>query len=294
MKRKKITCETARNISIVKALERLGHFPKKASGKEAWFLSPLRSETQASFKVSKKHNRWYDHGKGIGGNVIDLITRILKCSVKEALGFLGNDIPVFSFQQQKIFTNLSKVDQKTEIKISIVKTKRIEHPALIQYLLRRKISVPIAEQFCKEVWYHYNDKHYFAIGLQNTLGGWELRNKFLKNCSSPKSYTYFKKNKSELIILEGMFDLLSFVELEFEDANNKDFIILNSIAFIKDIEKYIKSYKKVSLYLDNDTPGRKATAYLIANNNQVIDCSQMYKNYKDLNEFLKDEKGTKI
>ena len=63
MKRKKITCETARNISIVKALERLWHFPKKASEEEAWFLSPLRSETQASFKVSKKHNLWYDHGK---------------------------------------------------------------------------------------------------------------------------------------------------------------------------------------------------------------------------------------
>jgi hypothetical protein len=56
MKRKKMTCEIARNICIVQALAKLGHFPKKESVKEAWFLSPFRSETQASFKVDKTLN----------------------------------------------------------------------------------------------------------------------------------------------------------------------------------------------------------------------------------------------
>jgi len=75
--KRKINCETARNFSVEKALEKLGHFPKKTTEKEAWFLSPFRSETQASFKVSKTKNRWYDHGEGIGGNVIDLVCKIL-------------------------------------------------------------------------------------------------------------------------------------------------------------------------------------------------------------------------
>jgi hypothetical protein len=67
MKRKKMTCEIARNICIVRALAKLGHFPKRESEKEAWFLSPIRQETQASFKVDKTLNRWYDHdiGKGV-------------------------------------------------------------------------------------------------------------------------------------------------------------------------------------------------------------------------------------
>ena len=73
MKRKKINCETARDFSVIKTLEKLGHFPKRTTEKEAWFLSPFRSETQASFKVSKTKNRWYDHGEGVGGNVIDLV-----------------------------------------------------------------------------------------------------------------------------------------------------------------------------------------------------------------------------
>ena len=71
--------------------------------KETWFLSPFRSETQASFKVSKTKNRWYDHGEGVGGNVIDLVSRILKCSIKESLDYLNNGITDFSFQQQQFF-----------------------------------------------------------------------------------------------------------------------------------------------------------------------------------------------
>jgi DNA primase len=81
----KLSCERARAFPIEKALAKLGHFPTKSNEKEAWFLSPIRSETQASFKVSKKLNRWYDHGAGKGGNVIDLICLITNGTVKEAL-----------------------------------------------------------------------------------------------------------------------------------------------------------------------------------------------------------------
>jgi len=35
---------------------KLGHFPTRETDKEAWFLSPFRSENQASFKVCKKLN----------------------------------------------------------------------------------------------------------------------------------------------------------------------------------------------------------------------------------------------
>src|SRR5690606_42026607 len=101
--KEKINCETARNFSVEKTLEKLGHFPKKTAEKEAWFLSPLRSETQASFKVSRTKNRWYDHGEGIGGNVIDLVCRILKCSISEALEFLNDGMGIVPFKQQPIF-----------------------------------------------------------------------------------------------------------------------------------------------------------------------------------------------
>ena len=173
MKKEKLNCKSARNIFITEVLGKLEHFPIRESEKEAWFLSPLRSETQASFKVNKILNRWYDHGKGIGGNNIDLVCLIYGCSVKEALKILNDDISFFSFQQQSLFIEEGK-------SISIIKVQEIQHPALVHYLSSRKITIRIARRYCKEVRYRCNDKHYFAIGLHNKLGGWELRNKFFQ------------------------------------------------------------------------------------------------------------------
>ncbi|WP_117884855.1 toprim domain-containing protein [Aureibaculum luteum] len=286
MKRKKITCEIARNISIVKTLATLGHFPKKETEKEAWFLSVLRSETQASFKVSKKINRWYDHGEGIGGNIIDLIVLMLKCSVKEALEFLSNNSPVFSFHQQTLFSNLPNINQQMENQITILRTKTIEHPALIQYLKSRQVPLKIAKRYCSEVWYRNHGKTFFAIGLENHLGGWELRNKFFKNCSSPKSYTYLTKGKKQLIIIEGMFDLLSLAVFDKKLIHESDIIVLNSIAFINEVILLLTDFQKVVLFLDNDSNGNKITTYLLNQYKNVIDQSSIYINFKDLNEKL--------
>jgi 5S rRNA maturation endonuclease (ribonuclease M5) len=281
--KRKINCETARNFLVEKALEKLGHFPKRTTEKEAWFLSPFRSETQASFKVSKTKNRWYDHGAGVGGNVIDLVCKILKCSIKEALSFLNTNALFFSFQQQQYFG-------KKETGLNIIKVQEITHPALIQYLSSRGISITVAKAFCKEVWYTYKKTQFFAIGLKNQLGGWELRNKIFKNNSSPKSYTYIKRNSNQLVIFEGMFDLLSLAVLNVTLLKTSDILVLNSIAFIKDVEAHILKYKLVHLYLDNDNAGQDATKYLTKNHNHVIDQSASYKNHKDLNDLLCHER----
>ena len=281
--KRKINCETARDFSVIETLEKLGHFPKRTTEKEAWFLSPFRSETQASFKVSKTKNRWYDHGEGVGGNVIDLVCKILKCSIQEALKFLNDESFCFSFQQQQHFS-------KKEKEIQIVKVQEIRHPALTQYLSFRGISIITAKTYCKEVWYKYKDAQYFAIGLKNHKNGWELRNKFFKNSSSPKACTYIQNDNKELVIVEGMFDLLSLVTLNETQIKVSDIIILNSIAFINDIETYLNKYELVHLYLDNDKAGQQTTKFLMKNYKNVLDQSSIYKNHNDLNALLCHEK----
>ena len=250
----------------METLSKLGHFPIKESEKEL--------------------NRWYDHAAGFGGNVIDLIEKIHNCSVKEALEFLTNVISYFSFHQQAIFKN-------SIAKIQILKVQDIKHPALIQYLISRKITLETAKKYCKEVWYEFNDKKYFAIGLQNNKGGWELRNTYFKNSSSPKSYTYLKNSGKYLIVLEGMFDLLSLAELDSIDKTDCDIIILNSTAFVKSIVRFFKNYDKVNLFLDNDPTGKKISLLLNQNYGHTMDKSALYKNFKDLNEWLDNERKTK-
>ena len=75
----------ARQLDLVEYLQDLGHHPQKIRGNDYWYLSPLRSEKTASFKVNRKLNLWYDHGLGKGGSLIDFGMLYFNCSVKEFL-----------------------------------------------------------------------------------------------------------------------------------------------------------------------------------------------------------------
>jgi hypothetical protein len=278
----KLTCERARAFSIEKALAKLGHFPTKSTEKEAWFRSPFRSETQASFKVCKKLNSWYDHGTGKGGNVIDLICLVHKLSVKETLEWLDkNEISFFLHQQP-----FSKKEEQLDYPIVIHKIKELQHPALEQYIVSRNISIRKAKKIIKEVHYQFKDKKYFAIGLQNSSGGWELRNKYLKNGSSPKDVTHLKNGQSKLMVTEGMFDLLSILETNKMLETQYDFLVMNSISFLEKVKLISVEYSLIELYLDNDTNGEVTTQNLIKGTNRFKDKSALYHGFKDVNDWL--------
>ncbi|MEJ4090060.1 toprim domain-containing protein [Galbibacter orientalis] len=277
MKKETLNCEKARNICIVETLAKLGHFPTRKTEKEAWFLSPFRSESQASFKVSLRLNRWYDHGAGIGGNVIDLICLIKRCSVKEALMELDNKTLSFSFQQQPRFKKIPGIE--------VIEVNPISHPALLDYLKSRKIKLSTAKLYCKEVHYLSKDKRYFAIGLKNISEGYELRNKFYKSSVSPKDITLIKNKGTKLIVCEGMFDLLSLASYDPTLTKKTDVLVLNSVAFVKRVPDYLKGYNQVILYLDRDNAGEKATGFLLGNHSNAIDNSVLYDGYKDVNQW---------
>ncbi len=55
MKSVSISSEKAHAICIVKTMAKAGYFLSRETEKEAWFPSPFRSETQASFKIIKQY-----------------------------------------------------------------------------------------------------------------------------------------------------------------------------------------------------------------------------------------------
>lgn len=284
MEPKKITCAKARDLSIFNVLTSMGFDVKKNREKEAWFLSPFREEKIPSFKVSKTLNRWYDHGEGVGGNTLDFVIKYHNFTVKEALEFLGGSIDPLSFQQP--FKN--PVNKKDDPKdhINIKNTRTLQNIALIDYLEYRKINVKLAKKFCQEVYYYYNDKIYFSIGLENVSGGWELRNKFFKNSSSPKDFTYFESGQKNLIVVEGMFDFFSLITIFPERLDDSDFIILNSLSFKDNITPLFLNYENVLLFLDSDPSGRKTTGFFKSISNKCIDKSSFYKDFEDINDWL--------
>lgn len=202
-----------------------------------------------------------------------------KCSVKQALEILSKESDLFSFQQPIL-------KKEATPKIEIFEVKPIQHLALIQYLGSREIMLETAHLYCKEIWYIFKGRKYFALGLKNHLEGWELRNKYFKTSSSPKAYTFLKNHSDRLIILEGMFDLLSLAELSPHEHINSDVIVLNSLSFLQPVSHLFKNYNEVDLYLDNDQSGRIHSEELTNQFSNVKDKSDCYFGYKDLNEKL--------
>ncbi|MDQ2719450.1 MAG: CHC2 zinc finger domain-containing protein [Bacteroidota bacterium] len=80
-----MNCEQANQIDLVDYLCALGFNPKKISREDHWYLSPFRQEKEASFKVNKNKNVWYDHGLGKGGSLVDFAKVYHRCNVSEAL-----------------------------------------------------------------------------------------------------------------------------------------------------------------------------------------------------------------
>ncbi|MCR9226615.1 MAG: toprim domain-containing protein [Flavobacteriaceae bacterium] len=294
MKEKRMDCEKARNIDIVSTLAKLGHFPVRKTEKEAWFLSPFRSETQASFKVSLKKNYWIDFGTFEGGSTIDLIMKMENCSVKEVLERLSGNMDHFSFHRQPI----PNEKEEGENQIEIIEVKEIEHRALQNYLSSRRISITTARKLCKEIHYKISGRSYFAIGLQNRSGGWELRNTYWKGSTSPKDVSLIKNESKNLAITEGMFDMLTLIELMVDIVNSHDLLVLNTTAFAKRMIKEIGDYENVELFLDRDKAGMGMTELLLEKCPNSRDMSSLYGGFKDINEWMvksaKDEVRQRI
>ena len=190
------SCQWARALDLVELLTRTGHQPVRTSGKDYWYLSPLREEKTASFHVNTKLNRWYDFGLGRGGNTLDFAQQFFSLEVAPTLQKLKkifSDVafPSFSFQQQKNLTDLAGEKEK---KIAVISVTDLTSQTLLNYGRGRGIPEDILKQFCSQVSFSLYGKQYEAIGFPNDSGGWELRNAFFKGSSSPKSTSFFTGN----------------------------------------------------------------------------------------------------
>lgn len=279
-----------KQLDIVDYLNKLGYLPTKINGSNYWFLSPLRVEKEASFKVDRKQNVWYDHGIGKGGNLIDFGILHFNCSVKEFLHKMVTED--FPFHQQLVKSD--SINEKPENKIILKEVQPIKHLALIGYLQERKIPLEIALRYCKQVNYQLMDKHYYALGFANDSGGYELRNKYFKGSSSPKNSTLIRKENAEILtVFEGFFSFLSYQSI-FKDKIPpvSDFLVLNSLSFTEKNIDRMQSYVGTKLMLDNDLAGNNATEKLLSISTIIKDGRKLYQKHKDLNEFLIKQNST--
>lgn len=277
-----MTIQEAKTLDMVVYLSMQGYEPAQVKGVNYWYLSPLRTETTPSFKVNRYRNQWYDFGIGKGGDLLDFVRLKDSCTISEALQKLEqSNVSGIDLQQSM---NLPPVTPAIEI----LSVHMISSSVLIRYCRSRCIPWQIADNYLQEIRYKNGGKIYYALGFKNDAGGYELRSPHFKGSSSPKASTTIKSGADILVVFEGFFDFLSYIVLQdAETASRQDFLVLNSVSFFTVRLTTMQAYKRVHLYLDNDSAGDRCTALASEKSPEIfVDERGFYSGFKDLNEWL--------
>jgi hypothetical protein len=140
-----------------------------------------------------------------------------------------------------------------------------------------------AKLYCSEIYFTVNGQKYFGIGNQND-SGWSIRNKYWKGCSA-QGYSYYTLGSHELNVFEGIFDLLSYVEMNYNNGSKPDFLVLSSLVNLKKARPILEKYQTINLHLDHDEAGRNATQQMMHQYSGTRDHSSFYSSFKDLDEY---------
>src|SRR5260221_6084664 len=269
-------------LDMVAFLDTLGYSPSRVSFPHHWYLSPLRQEKTASFKVNRKLNAWWDFGIQQGGNLVKFLSLYYSCPIPEVPLHFSAPLPLRIVPP---FSPASKPVEDNAIRHLTVSP--LLAPPLLRYLSRRRIAQNVAQKFCQQAHYTVRQKEYYAIAFPNRSGGYELRNEYFKGSSSPKDVTLITGGNSTLCVFEGFIDFLSY-QTAFNSLSvpSRDYLILNTLGFFGACQDVISSYPSVLLFLDNDTAGSEATAIATSWGNAIADQRHLYAAHKDVNDLL--------
>lgn len=284
------TTPYAPQIPIREYLARRGILPWYERNGYGMYLSPLREERTPSFKVNYQKDLWYDFGIGEGGTLLTLIMRLERCSRSEAFEHLQHAAEgTISLLAARICERYAVPTESphSQPALRILSDAPLRHPALLGYLASRGIVPGIAAAYCREVRYQVRSRCFFAIGFRNDCGGWELRSERFKGSSSPKQITTIDHQSDKVIVFEGFMDFLACLSMKHSAPLGIDAAVLNSVVNLPKALPFLERHPTIHAFLDNDEAGRRTLAELTHRcpRSQVIDHTQLYRDYKDLNDF---------
>jgi len=301
--------EQAKKLSLPDLLSKLGHQPVNTvkGGREVWYLSPFRSEKEPSFHTSFLNGKWIWNDFGdVGGTVIDFVMRYQNYTkVSDALAFLDKMYLVnpykpaagnnkygknqFSFQQQS-----GEKPPESALKLDRAEPIRLMLPYITE---ARKIAPAVAKRYLLDV--HFinltTGKKYFAAGIANRAGGYEIRNPFFKSSIGKKDITLIKGQgeTASILAFEGFIDFLSYLTDKNLEVPAEDVVILNSASFGKTAMELIEqgAYGQIFTFFDNDKTGQGVTESFQERfgAGKVQAMNGLYEGARDYNEKLADQ-----
>ena len=295
--------EQARQIPLAKILLKWGFSPayERKAGEELWYCSPLRTEKTPSFKIDVRRNLWFDFGENVGGSPIDLVIKIFDTDANEALAMLADfeniQAPIFEKKDPSVFSE-EKASKNAIFELEKVADFTGKNTSLHHYIVtERGIDVEIATRFLKIVHFKHLPlgKSFVAVGIENTEGGYEIRNASFKGTvpENRKSFSWLgtAADNAQIVCFEGLLDFLSYGT--FFGWQHQDYLILNSTLFSKKAIEFLKEkdYKKIKTFFDNDRAGEKATSLF----QEAFDCVEpqnaIFEGFEDFNAFLVNVKN---
>lgn len=277
----------AKQIPLANVLASLGHTPTSTQGDDVWYKSPFRDEADASFKINRRMNVWFDHGIGQGGTIIELIKELYRLpNVAATLAKIRELTADVSTRQLPLERSPARPTSASS-GIEITDVKPVIAKSLLEYLAKRGIDVNIAEPFIKQVHYKARSKDYFAIGFANDAGGFELRNPYFKGSSS-KDITTVAGDSIRVLVFEGFFDFLTAITIN-NGPLNGEVIVLNSVGMKEKAAEKIRSTnpQAIELYRDNDAAGQSLLTFFKQELPDInfVDKAETYQGFDDLNAW---------
>ena len=308
--------QQAKQIPITWFFDRVLGLHGTQSANDILYPSPFRTDNKPSYAVSIRKNISYDFATGEARDLVGSISHHYGLSVSQALKKLEELLRMYptaeytsSFAQKVPFNEV--YDKKRKVPYTenqnageglrigdteITEIKDLYYFPILNYIKGRKIRIEIASLYFKEIYFKMKGKKYFGLCYQNRNRGYEVAGcgqKPFKCAIGNKDIMVIAgtQNTNTVLIFEGMFDFLSYLEYEKTIKPKDDVIILNSVAIWERGVEWIKSkaeYMEVHLYLDNDKAGIE-TVERIGNCGivgvEIIDKSSLYKGFKDFGEW---------
>jgi hypothetical protein len=280
----KTSITTLKQLSIKRYLAENGIYPAREYADYALYKSPFRNEHKASFKVDYHTNLWLDFGAHEGGSIIDLVMKIKQCSFIQAVRHLEEktNFPVI------VKTAFSSPAESVG-RMKLLRVEQSLPPHLEKYIRDRGISPDVSAAYLTAVYYDVNGREYSALGFKNDKDGFELRNPNFKGCYPPKAITTFDWQSKNCNLFEGFTDFLSYLTLypmKEKSLSPESTVVLNSTGNLEKALPFLSKHAQIYAYLDNDEGGKTAMQKLKKSGLPVTDCSHLYANDNDLNDFL--------
>ena len=323
--------QDAKAIHMRDLLAALGHEPQNQTRGEWWYNSPLRQESKPSFKLSSDGRAWYDHGAGIGGNILKFTCLYFGLSEQDISGALRKldalniahatsiGDPSAPSSQPSLWEDahqktVEAIEARRAAKaasggldypkeqddtLSVTKIVPVQSLALLAYLKQRCIDKGTAMPWVQEMHYKRGDKAYFSLVFASDSGGYELRSRGFKSAQGKKDVTLLKVGggaQESIAVFEGFMDFLSWLQHRGSTKPEMPVLVLNSTSMRKKAVETIQAMeniKTVHLFADRDDSGKALVEYLQTHlqSTEVIDESSLYGAYHDYNEFLVSQKG---